>query len=281
MTDWLRRLRSALVIVTFFCIFLYVLSLNFRPAERMDLLQRAVSESFLPLFKGLSKVTAFADEVIGDYLLLRQIHAENESLREQVTALEQKLIDYQDAYLENLRLRRLLDFKSTIQTETIAAQVVLHDLTGWFQTLMIDKGLRDGIGVDMAVVNDEGVVGRILEVSDRYARVLLITDAGSSIDAVIQRNRVRGIVGGKDANTCVLKYVRGNLDVQEGDLVVSSGKDGVFPKGLRLGTVQGVYKDPLDLFQKIDVKPVVRLSALEEVLIIKRDLKFSERVGGN
>ena len=190
MTDWLRRLRSALVIVTFFCIFLYVLSLNFRPAERMDLLQRAVSESFLPLFKGLSKVTAFADEVIGDYLLLRQIHAENESLREQVTALEQKLIDYQDAYLENLRLRRLLDFKSTIQTETIAAQVVLHDLTGWFQTLMIDKGLRDGIGVDMAVVNDEGVVGRILEVSDRYARVLLITDAGSSIDAVIQRNRV-------------------------------------------------------------------------------------------
>jgi rod shape-determining protein MreC len=281
MTDWLRRLRSALVIVTFFCIFLYVLSLNFRPAERMDLLQRAVSESFLPLFKGLSKVTAFADEVIGDYLLLRQIHAENESLREQVTALEQKLIDYQDAYLENLRLRRLLDFKSTIQTETIAAQVVLHDLTGWFQTLMIDKGLRDGIGVDMAVVNDEGVVGRILEVSDRYARVLLITDAGSSIDAVIQRNRVRGIVGGKDANTCVLKYVRGNLDVQEGDLVVSSGKDGVFPKGLRLGTVQGVYKDPLDLFQKIDVKPVVRLSALEEVLIIKRDLKFSDRVGGN
>lgn len=281
MTDWLRRLRSALVIVTFFCIFLYVLSLNFRPAERMDLLQRAVSESFLPLFKGLSKVTSFADEVIGDYLLLRQIHAENESLREQVTALEQKLIDYQDAYLENLRLRRLLDFKSTIQTETIAAQVVLHDLTGWFQTLMIDKGLRDGIGVDMAVVNDEGVVGRILEVSDRYARVLLITDAGSSIDAVIQRNRVRGIVGGKDANTCVLKYVRGNLDVQEGDLVVSSGKDGVFPKGLRLGTVQGVYKDPLDLFQKIDVKPVVRLSALEEVLIIKRDLKFSDRVGGN
>ncbi len=281
MTDWLRRLRSALVIVTFFCIFLYVLSLNFRPAERMDLLQRAVSESFLPLFKGLSKVTSFADEVIGDYLLLRQIHAENESLREQVTALEQKLIDYQDAYLENLRLRRLLDFKSTIQTETIAAQVVLHDLTGWFQTLMIDKGLRDGIGVDMAVVNDEGVVGRILEVSDRYARVLLITDAGSSIDAVIQRNRVRGIVGGKDANTCVLKYVRGNLDVQEGDLVVSSGKDGVFPKGLRLGTVQGVYKDPLDLFQKIDVKPVVRLSALEEVLIIKRDLKFSDKVGGN
>ncbi len=281
MADWLRRLRSALLIFTFFCIFLYVLSLNFRPPERMDLLQRMVSESILPLFKSLSRITSFADDVIADYLLLRQTHLENESLREQITSLEQKLIDYQDAYVENLRLRRLLDFKSTIQTEAIAAQVVLHDLTGWFQTLMIDKGFRDGIASDMAVVNDEGVIGRILDVSDRYARVLLITDAGSSIDAVIQRNRVRGIVGGKDANTCVLKYVRGNLDVQVGDLVVSSGKDGVFPKGLRLGTIQGVYRDPLDLFQRIDVKPVVRLSALEEVLIIKRDVKFSDKVAGN
>ena len=211
--------------------------------------------------------------MIRDYVMLRQVHNENESLREEITSLEQKLIDYQEAYVENLRLRRLLDFRSTIQTETVAAQVVLHDLTGWFQTLMIDKGFREGIAPDMAVVNDEGVVGRVLDVSDRYARVLLITDAGSSIDAIIQRNRVRGIVGGKDANTCVLKYVRGNLDVQVGDLVVSSGKDGVFPKGLRLGTVQGVYKDPLDLFQRIDIKPVVRLSALEELLIIKRDVK--------
>ncbi len=281
MADWLRRLRSALLIGLFFSIFLYVLSLNFRPPERMDLLQRMVSESILPLFQSLSRITTFTDDMIRGYVMLRQVHNENESLREEITSLEQKLIDYQEAYVENLRLRRLLDFRSTIQTETVAAQVVLHDLTGWFQTLMIDKGFREGIAPDMAVVNDEGVVGRVLDVSDRYARVLLITDAGSSIDAIIQRNRVRGIVGGKDANTCVLKYVRGNLDVQVGDLVVSSGKDGVFPKGLRLGTVQGVSKDPLDLFQRIDIKPVVRLSALEELLIIKRDVKHADKGVGN
>jgi rod shape-determining protein MreC len=281
MADWLRRLRSALLVFVFFGIFLYVLSLNFRPPERMDLLQRMVSESILPLFKSFGRIASFADDMIKEYLLLRQVHYENESLKEQVTSLEQKLIDYQEAYVENLRLRRLLDFRSTIETETIAAQVVLHDLTGWFQTLMIDKGFRDGVAPDMAVVNDEGVVGRVLDVSDRYARVLLVTDAGSSIDAIIQRNRVRGIVCGKDANTCVLKYVRGNLDVQVGDLVVTSGKDGVFPKGLRLGTIQGVYRDPLDLFQRIDVKPVVRLSALEELLVVKRDGKLSEKNTGN
>jgi rod shape-determining protein MreC len=180
--------------------------------------------------------------------------------------------NYHEAYVENMRLRRLLDFRSNLQADSIAAQVVLHDTTGWFQTAMIDRGFQDQVKQDMAVVNDEGVVGRTLDVSDHHARVLLITDPGSSVDAVIQRNRVRGILGGKDANGCMLKYVRGNVDVQVGDLIITSGKDGIFPKGLRLGVIHGVYKDPVDLFQKIEVKPAVRLGALEEVLIIRRDL---------
>ncbi|MFP5214123.1 MAG: rod shape-determining protein MreC, partial [Acidobacteriota bacterium] len=166
-----------------------------------------------------------------------------------------------------------LDFKGGFQAETVAAQVVVHDMTGWFQTLIIDKGIQDKIAPDMPVVNDEGVVGRILDVSDRHSRTLLITDPGSSVDCIIQRNRVRGILAGKDANSCILKYIRGNVDVQVGDLVITSGKDGLFPKGLRLGVVQGIIKDPVDLFQKIEVKPLVRLSALEELLIIKRDLR--------
>jgi rod shape-determining protein MreC len=281
MTDWLRRLRSALIVFLFFSVFLYILSLNFRSPERMDILQRIVVESILPFFKSVGKVSSFAEDLADEYVFLRQLRTENESLREQLASVEQRLIDYQEAYLENQRLRRLLDFKSTIQAETIPAQVVLHDLTGWFQTLMVDKGFRDQLAPDMAVVNDEGVVGRVLDVSDRYARVLLLTDPGSSIDAVIQRNRVRGIVSGKDANTCFLKYVRANLDVQVGDLLTTSGKDDIFPKGLRLGTVTAVYKDPLDLFQRIEVKPLVRLSALEELLVIKRDTKPSEKSAGN
>jgi rod shape-determining protein MreC len=280
MADWLRHLRSALLIFIFFAVFLYILSLNFRPPERMDLLQRLVTESILPVFKSVGRISSFVEDMLDEYVLLRQLRSENESLKEQLTTLEQKIIEYQESYVENLRLRRLLDFKSTLQAETIPAQVILHDLTGWFQTLMVDKGFHDRIGPDMAVVNDEGVVGRILDVSDRYARVLLVTDPGSSIDVIIQRNRVRGVLSGKDANTCVLKYVRGNLDVQIGDLVVTSGKDGIFPKGLRVGTVQGVHKDPLDLFQRIEVKPLVRLSTLEELLIIKRDMTPPEKTVG-
>ncbi|MFZ2445961.1 MAG: rod shape-determining protein MreC [Syntrophobacteraceae bacterium] len=266
---WLRRLRGVMLILIFISVFLYIFSLNFRTAPRMDFLQRSVTETVSPPIKFFGRIFYSIEEVVRDYVWLRNLRGENEVLKKEVAALESKITSYHEAYVENLRLRRLLDFKSAIQAETVASQVIMHDMTGWFQTLMIDKGFRDGIRQDMAVVNDEGVIGRVLDVSDRYSRVLLITDPGSSVDGIIQRNRVRGILSGKDANGCMFKYVRGNLDIQVGDLVVSSGKDGLYPKGLRLGVIQAAFKDPVDLFQKIEVRPLVRLSALEEVLVIK------------
>ncbi|MCE5335482.1 MAG: rod shape-determining protein MreC, partial [Desulfobacteraceae bacterium] len=248
----------------------------------MDFLQRSVTETVSPPLQFFGRIFSAIEEVLKDYIWLKNLRQENETLKREVAELEGKVTTYHEAYVENLRLRRLLDFKSTLKAETVAAQVTMHDLTGWFQTLMVDKGFREGIAPDMAVVNDEGVIGRVLDVSDRNCRVLLITDPASSVDAIIQRNRVRGVLSGKDANGCLLKYVRGNLDIQVGDLLISSGKDGVYPKGLRLGVVQAAYKDPVDLFQRIDVKPLVRLSALEEVLIIKRggpELDLDEESG--
>lgn len=281
MSGWLRRLRGAMLILVFLSVFLYIFSLNFRLPSHMDFLQRFVVEVVGPPLKAIGRISSGVEDVVKSYVWLTDVRRENEALKQQVASLEQKVTDYHEAYIENLRLRRLLDFKLTIEAETVAARVVVHDLTGWFQTLMVDKGFRDSIAPDMAVVNDEGVVGRVLDVSDRFSRVLLITDPGSSVDAIIQRNRVRGVLSGKDANGCILKYVRGNVDVQVGDLVISSGKDGVFPKGLRLGVIQGVFKDPVDLFQKIEVKPLVRLSALEEVLIIKRDFSPPDKPEAN
>ncbi|MFZ0928628.1 MAG: rod shape-determining protein MreC [Syntrophobacteraceae bacterium] len=267
---WLRRMRGALLILVFISAFLYIFSLNFRTPNKMDVLQRSVTETVSPPIQLFGRLFSSLEQFFKEYIWLKNLRGENESLKREIAELQSRVTSYQEAYVENQRLRRLLDFKTTTMAETIPAQVIVHDLTGWFQTLMVDKGFRDGVAPDMPVVNDEGLIGRVLDVSNRYSRVLLITDQGSAVDAVDQRNRVRGILCGKDANGCLLKYIRGNLDIKEGDLVISSGKDGIYPKGLRLGVVRAVYKDPVDLFQKIDVKPLVRLSALEEVLIIKR-----------
>lgn len=269
MIEWLRRLRGALVLLALLGVFLYIFSLNFRPAGRMDIVQRLVVESMSPLVEYLGKGSEIVGNAFRHYVWLQHVQQENLQLKQQVAELQQKLTNYQEAYIANQRLRRLLDFKNSLQEHTICAQVVLHDLTGWFQTVIVDKGFRDHVAPNMAVVNAEGVVGRILDVSDHYSRVLLITDPASNVDALVQRTRVRGILTGKDRNSCVLRFVRANLDVQIGDLIITSGKDGIFPKGLRLGVVQGVYKNPVSLFQKIEVRPLVQLSALEDVLIVK------------
>jgi rod shape-determining protein MreC len=270
MKGFFRRLLNILPWITFLAALLYIFSLNFRPATRMDYLQRGILEAVAPISKSFQLTVRGVKGVYEEYVALRKTREGNVQLRQEITRLQTQLTEYHEAYLENQRLRRLLDFKNAVKAEAIPAQVVVHDPSGWFQTLIVDKGALDGVGADMPVVNDEGVVGRVMDVSERYARVVLITDPASAIDGLIERNRMRGVVAGKDASSCLLKYVRGNFDVQMGDLIITSGKDGVFPKGLRLGRVKAVRKDPVVLFQIIEVEPTVRLGAIEEVLVLKR-----------
>ncbi|SMC28007.1 rod shape-determining protein MreC [Desulfacinum hydrothermale DSM 13146] len=268
MPDWLRRLRYVLVALLVGGVFFYILSLSFKVPDRMDPLQRGVVETLGPLLRATRMVGQTLDGWLKHYVYLRQVQRENERLRGEVARLKSELTRYREAFLENQRLRRLLDFREGLDLETVPARIVVHDATGWFQTVMIDKGFKDGIRPDMPVVNEEGVVGHVLEVSDSFSRVLLVTDRESAVDALIQRNRVRGILSGEDGQNCTLRYVRSNQDVRTGDLVITSGKDGIFPGGLRVGVVQQVSREPAALFQKVTVAPVVNLASVEEVLVI-------------
>ncbi len=253
---------------------LYVLSLNFRPPAQMDMLQRTVMETLAPLLHASRKALQTTEQWVQRYVALRHVQEENERLKKQRASLESELVRYQEAFLENQRLRRLLDFRDALRVETLAAEVVVQNGAGWSRTIIVNKGMRDGVKTDMPVVNDEGVVGYVLDVSDRYARVLLLTDRDCAVDALVQRNRVRGVLGGLDSETCELRYVRSNQEVRPGDLLITSGKDGLFPAGLRLGIVKQVRKDPSALFQQIEVVPTVQFGVLQEVLILRSLLDF-------
>ena len=133
---------------------------------------------------------------------------------------------------------------------------------------MINRGARDLIEKDQAVVTHRGVVGRCIEVSSSTSRVLLITDINSSVDALVQRTRSRGIVEGRGTSLCELKYVANTEDVMIGDLVVTAGLCGIFPKGLPIGTVSRIEQNNFGLFQYIELKPSVDLNKLEEVSIL-------------
>ncbi len=133
---------------------------------------------------------------------------------------------------------------------------------------MINKGTADGINIDFPVMGAEGVAGKVIETSWNVSKVLLLVDYNSHIDALIQRNRCRGVLQGSGKSGCELKYVQRSDDVRVGDVVISSGLAGVFPKGLVLGKVVEVDKKEAGLFQRIGVCPALDIARLEEVLVI-------------
>ncbi|MGZ8478400.1 MAG: rod shape-determining protein MreC, partial [Candidatus Binatia bacterium] len=142
---------------------------------------------------------------------------------------------------------------------------------------VLNKGSADGVRKGMAVVTPLGVIGKVVSVTGRTAKVLLLTDPNSGIDVLVQRTRSRGIVSGSLESGTVLKYVKRSEDVQEGDRLVTSGLDNVFPKGMLAGTVIKVRKQSRGLFQTVEVLPAVQASLVEEVLVVSGETEPAQK----
>jgi rod shape-determining protein MreC len=203
-----------------------------------------------------------------NYFFLVSVAHENQRLLKELGASRQKMIQQSELELENQRLRELLGFKRSLPSPAIAAEIIGKDPSAWFKTVIIDKGSTDGLRRGLPAVSSSGVVGQIVEVSARQSRLMLIIDRNSGADALVQRTRARGIVKGTSQDDCYLDYVLHADDVRVGDLVVSSGFDGVYPKGLLIGTVTAVDFKGGDFFKDVQITPAVDFDKLEEVLII-------------
>ncbi len=212
-----------------------------------------------------------ANWVIGiqeNYLTLSGFKSENERLRKRIQALEVERQRLLEAEATNRKLQQLLDFRVQLPGKPVTASIIANSASSWFQGCILDKGSADGVQKDMAVVTPLGVVGKVVSVSARSAKVILLTDANSGIDVMVQRTRSRGIVSGSLDSGMVLKYMKRSEDVQVGDRLITSGLDGVFPKGLMAGTVIKVNKQSLGLFQSIEVMPAVQSALVEEVFVV-------------
>lgn len=205
------------------------------------------------------------------YFYLIDLRNENIHLRKQVEGLRIENDRYREALLDHKRLEKLLQFQRTSQWPVLSAQVIGWDPTGWFKSIIIDKGKSSGLKVNMPVVNSDGVVGRLVAVAPNYAKVLLIIDQNSALDCLIQRSRDSGVVKGLSSRIAKLDYVQKSSDVVIGDRVITSGLDRVFPKGIPVGEVTEVNNKPGDLFKDVKVRLSVRFSKLEEVLVILKE----------
>ena len=202
------------------------------------------------------------------YLFLSSVAGENQRLLQELGAAQQHIVQQRELELENQRLRDLLEFKRSLQSPAVPAEIIGRDPSAWFKTVIVDKGHADGLRRGMPVVSSLGVVGQIIEVSGRQSRLLLIIDRNSGVDALVQRTRARGIVKGTSQDECYLDYVLHADDVRAGDLVVTSGYDGIYPKGLLIGTVEAVDFKGGDFFKEVQITPAVDFDKLEEVLVI-------------
>ncbi|MGD9366960.1 MAG: rod shape-determining protein MreC [Desulfobacteraceae bacterium] len=221
-----------------------------------------------PFQKMLIGTTRFFRDIWEHYFFLISVAEENELLRRELREARALNHRHREAMLANQRLRRLLALEEEMTQPVIAARVVGKDPSPWFQSVTVDKGTADGVRKGQPVINPEGIVGLVTDAAAHYAKVMLITDPNSAVDAVIQENRARGIVKGGTSGYCVLNFVLRKHPVAVGHLVISSGMDGVFPKGLPIGAVAAIVKQKAGIFQDVTVAPYVDFERLEEVLIV-------------
>jgi len=258
----------ALIVLMFLSIVL--LSLSSRQSYPAHGPGRLAIAIVAPFQKAIMSTVRYAQDVWRNYFFLVSTAQDNDRMRKELHQLRALKHQHEELRQANERLRALLSLGQEIQRPVIAAQVVGKDPSPWFQTIIVDKGRADGVEIGLPVITTQGVVGLVVEAAGRYAKVVLITDPNSAVDAMVQSNRARGIIKGGTSGYCVLNYVLRHHDLNVGDTVVSSGMDGVFPKGMPIGRVSGIIKHVAGLFQDVTVTPYVDFERLEEVLIVPK-----------
>jgi rod shape-determining protein MreC len=219
------------------------------------------------------------EEKWDNYIYLVGAKKRNRELENRLFTLEAQNSRLLELKHENLRLKELLNLKDNLNLEGITANVIAYDPSNWSHVVTLDQGTKAGVKIGMPAVVGDGVAGQIIMVSENSARLLLVTDPSSGVDAVLQDKRVRGVVTGVSRFKASWNYVLASEEVQIGERVVTSGLDGVYPKGLLIGVVQGLVPDLSGrLFSRIEIKPAVDFTRLESVLVITNVLTNLNKV---
>ena len=248
-----------------------MLSSNLGKRRSWNSAEQLVIEMTAPFQKFIKETVNVTENLWLKYFGLIDARNENIRLKREINALRMQNYRYQELFATHKRLQELLQFEKTIDWPVSAAQVIGRDPTGWFKSVIIDKGAGANLRINMPVVNAKGVVGRLVSVSHNYAKALLIIDQNSAVDCIIQRSRDKGVVKGLSPKICKLDYVLKTSDVVVGDMVVTSGLGRVFPKGVPVGEVTEVQNIPGEIFKDVKVRPFVDFSKLEEVLVILKE----------
>lgn len=277
MIGFFKRHRTWLIVAALILLPLLVYRAHARREPRNSWLDRGIIVLTSPLEKLLARATQLVSDRWYLYVDLREARQENIELRRSLLRLDQKIADSETLEEENQRLRRALELRDRNPgLELLAATVVAYGHSPIERTVRIDRGLVHGIRRGMAVIAEEGLIGRVQRTGFHAAEVLLIADERVSLDATIPRSRARGRLRGTglwpDYRLEMLHVLRTD-DIQVGDRVVTSGLGFVFPRGIPIGRVSRVHASPDGQELIVEVEPSIDLSRIEEVLVVKTSLE--------
>ena len=269
MEDVIRSRPTLLFLVVLALLFL-VMSRSSQTryvGETRTMFERTVMTIFSPVPKTVNWLGRSTSDMYHGYLDMRRAVNENTELRHKVADLTTKNLKLSQSGSDVRRLRTLLGYSEQVDMPTTLATAIMLDTSGRFKSIVIDRGSDSGIEVNDAVVNANGLIGRVVLTTKDMAKVQLVTDGNCSVGALVDRTRRQGIVRGDGGGGAQMYDVPSLSDVVPGDAVLTAGIDGIYPKGIPVGTVVKADKGQ-DLFKQIAVKPAVDFGSIEEVIVI-------------
>jgi rod shape-determining protein MreC len=232
----------------------------------VPMLEAATFGTFAEVQRATTSVVGGVQDSWNNYFALQRVRGENEQLKAEMAQLRVQMQQERALAQQSRELQQLLDLRSSLQIETTAANVIGAGASAEFRTMTLDKGTAEGLKPDMAVISPDGVVGRVILPTGRAAKLQLLIDRNAAAGAMIERTRAQGLAMGT-GDGMRLDYVSGTADVKPGDRVVTSGIDGIYPKGFVIGQIQSVERGA-GVFKEITVQPAVDFAALESVLVV-------------
>ncbi len=277
-----NRNRSTLVIVL---IVLAILALILHQLGQLQPLEDVALSVLQPLFRGALGVSQGAQDLTGGFADVNAMRDQIKQLQDQVNELSINRVRVQELESENATLRQQLGYQrsspdfdlvgaAVLERNPDQARVIGQDPTNLARYIIIDQGSDAGVKVGMPVATPQGLVGRVIAVGTNWAKALLITDPSSSVNGVVQSTRatglVQGVPGNYVTNDLIIKYVPQGDAIKVGDLILTSGLGGSFPKRIVIGQVTEVRKFDIEQFQEATIHPTVDFTRLEFVLILKK-----------
>lgn len=244
-----------------------IISAQVNSRHGVPLLEELTFGAFAEVQRVATSAIASVRDGWSNYFALQEIRRENVELRDEVSKLRVGLQQERAVAEQTRTLQQLLDLRSSIRLSTMAAAVIAGGASPEFRTITIDKGTGDGLAPDMAVISPAGVVGRVVLPTRRAAKVQLLIDRDAAAGAIIERSRAQGVLVGTGTERLRLENVPGTAEVKVGDRVVTSGIEGIYPKGFPIGQIES-FERRAGEFSAVMIRPAVEFSNLEVVLVV-------------